>query len=223
MENLEINGRTVEEATKKALAQLNVGLDDVEITIINSGKGGILGLGSEDAKIQVRVLKNGNIKDTSDIDIAKDILNNLLTKMGFITKIEVLIPVAEYNEEGEANPVVFNIMGDDTGSLIGRHGQTLDALQYLVRLMTSKKGDLRTSIMVDVDNYKKHRFEDLRVLALNVAEQVKTNKTSFRLEPMPAFERRIIHVTLANHPSVMTESTGDGEYRKVVIVPKNMQ
>jgi spoIIIJ-associated protein len=222
MENLKISGKTVEEATKKALAQLKVGLENVEITVISPGKGGILGLGSEDAIIQVNVLKNGNIKDTSDIDKAKEFLNNLLVKMGFNAEIEVISPEEEYNEEGEVNPTVFNIKGEDTGSLIGRRGQTLDALQYLVRLITSKRTDLRSSIMVDVENYKQHRYEDLKVLALNVAEQVKTSKTSFRLEPMPAFERRIIHLTLANHPDVTTESTGEGEYRKVVVVPKNV-
>jgi spoIIIJ-associated protein len=222
MENLKISGKTVEEATKKALAQLNVGLEDVEITVINPGKGGILGLGSEEAVIQVKVLKNGNIKDNADIDKAKEFLNNLLIKMGFNAKIEVISPEEEYNEEGEVNPTVFNIVGDDIGSLVGRRGQTLDALQYLVRLITSKRSVLRTSIMVDVENYKRHRYDDLKVLALNIAEQVKNTKTSFRLEPMPAFERRIVHLALANHPDVTTESTGEGEYRKVVVAPKHV-
>jgi spoIIIJ-associated protein len=219
-EHLEINGKSVEEATKKALAQLNVGLDEVEITVLNTGKSGILGIGGEEARIRVELLKSGNIKETSDIKVAKEILDNLLLKMGIISKVEVIIPEAEFNDEGEANPVILNITGDDLGILIGRRGQTLDALQYLVRLITSKETISKTSIMIDVENYKQRRYADLRVLALNIAEQVKASKTSLKLEPMTAFERRIIHLTLANDPDVATESTGEGEFRKVGIVPK---
>jgi spoIIIJ-associated protein len=210
----------VEEATKKALAQLNVGLDEVEITVLNTGKSGILGIGGEEARIRVELLKSGNIKETSDIKVAKEILDNLLIKMGIKSKVEVIIPEAEFNDEGEANPVILNITGDDLGILIGRRGQTLDALQYLVRLITSKETISKTSIMIDVENYKQRRYADLRVLALNIAEQVKASKTSLKLEPMTAFERRIIHLTLANDPDVATESTGEGEFRKVGIVPK---
>jgi spoIIIJ-associated protein len=220
MENLEICGKTVEEATKKALAQLNVGLDDVEITVINAGKSGILGLGAEEARISVKLLKSGNVKDNSDVEIANNVLNNLLTRMGFNSTIEVIYPESEINEEGESNPVVFNIIGADMGILIGRRGQTLDALQYLVRLITSRETNSKTPILIDVENYKQRRYDDLRALALNIAEQVKSSRSSFRLEPMPAFERRIIHLTLANNPDVTTESTGEGEFRKVVIVPK---
>ena len=220
MEYLEIVGKTVEEATAKALTQLDVGLDDVEITVINAGKSGILGIGAEEAKIRVKLLKNGNLKETSDIEVAKGVLNSLLIKMGFNSKIEVIFPETEFNEEGESNPVVYNIVGDDVGMLIGRRGQTLDALQYLVRLITSKQSNSKTSIMIDVENYKQHRYEDLRVLALNIAKQVKASQTSFRLEPMPAFERRIIHLALANNPDVITESIGEGEFRKVVVIPK---
>jgi spoIIIJ-associated protein len=210
----------VEEATKKALAQLNVGLDEVEITVLSAGKGGILGIGAEEAKIQVELLKSGNIQETSEIEVAKDVLNKLLTKMGFHSQIEVTIPEAAFNDEGEANPVIFNVTGDDLGILIGRRGQTLDALQYLVRLIASKETRSKTPILVDIENYKQRRYADLRVLALNIAEQVKASKTSLKLEPMPAFERRIIHLTLANHPNVTTESIGEGEFRKVVVVPK---
>jgi spoIIIJ-associated protein len=220
MEILEISGKTVEEATKKALAQLNVGLNEVEITVISTGKSGILGIGAEDSKIRVKVLESGNIKDTSDIEKAKDTLKQLLDKMGFKSTVEVLIPESEFNEEGEANPVVFNIVGDDLGLLIGRRGQTLESLQYLVRLITSKETNSKVPIMVDVENYKQRHYDDLRTLAHNIAQQVKSTRTSFRLEPMTAFERRIIHMALANNPDVITESTGEGEFRKVVVVPK---
>jgi len=122
--------------------------------------------------------------------------------------------------EEEVQPLVFNVAGDDLGILIGRRGQTIDALQYLVRLISSRQSRSKIPIIVDVENYKQHRYESLRVLALNVAAQVKARRTSFRLEPMPAFERRIIHLTLANDPDVTTESIGEGEARKVVVEPK---
>jgi spoIIIJ-associated protein len=104
--------------------------------------------------------------------------------------------------------------------LVGRRGQTLDALQFVVRLITSKNIKFKVPIIVDVENYKHRRYEDLKALAVNVAAQVRTRKTSIRLEPMSAYERRIIHMTLADDPDVMTDSTGEGESRRVVIMPK---
>jgi len=224
MENLEISARTGEEATKKALTQLNVGLEEVEITILNEGKGGILGLGAEDARISVKLLHPAPEENSADIDavnVAKDVLGNLLTRMGVKASINIEKNETIINEEDTSNPDTLNIVGDELGILIGRRGQTLDALQYLVRLIVSKKSSSKTHIIVDVENYKQRRYEDLKTLALNVASQVKSNKSSFRLEPMPAFERRIIHLTLANNPDVVTESIGEGESRKVVVSPKN--
>jgi spoIIIJ-associated protein len=215
MESLKICGKTVEEATKKALAQLNVDLNEVEISVISEGKGGILGLGAEEARISVKLRTPENNGD------AQDILDGLLTRMGVQATINIEKPEIAVNEDGEANPVVFNIIGDDLGILIGRRGQTIDALQYLVRLMSSKLTKTKTPIIVDIEHYKQRRYNDIRTLALNVAAQVKAKKTSFRLEPMSPFERRIVHLTLAGDPDVTTESMGEGEARKVVVIPKN--
>jgi spoIIIJ-associated protein len=221
MESLEICGKTVEEATKKALAQLNASLDEVEISVIAEGKSGILGLGAEEAKIIVKLLSTESNRGKDDIDAAKSILEGLLTRMGFRATINVEKPEMAFNEDGEANPIVFNIVGDDLGILIGRRGQTIDSLQYLVRLISSKQTKTKTPIIVDVEHYKQRRYDDIRTLALNVAAQVKAKKTSFRLEPMPPFERRIIHLTLADDPEVTTESMGEGDARKVVVLPKS--
>jgi spoIIIJ-associated protein len=210
----------VEEATKKALAQLSVGLDEIEITVLSEGRGGILGLGAEDARIRVKILKSKKDDNSEVIEIARNILDNLLSRMGIQATISATVPESSIDDEGALNPVTFNVTGGDSSSLIGRRGQTIDALQYLVRLITSKQNRSRTPIMVDVQDYKKRRYEDLRTLAMNVALQVKTRKTSCRLEPMSAFERRIIHITLANDPDVTTESIGEGETRKVVVMPK---
>jgi len=220
MENLEISAKTVDEATKKALTQLNVGLDEVEITVLNEGKGGILGLGSEDARISVRLINSPNNEDLEAITIAKDILENLLTKMGVRYEITLESLEAMPSDEGEPQPMVFNIEGDDLGILIGRRGQTLDAIQYFVRLISSRKTKSRLPIVVDVQGYKQRRYEDLRVMAANVANEVKVTGSSIRLEPMPAYERRIVHMALANDEAIKTESIGEGDSRRVVVSPK---
>jgi spoIIIJ-associated protein len=211
----------LEEATKKALAALGVGLEEVEITVLNEGRSGILGIGSEDARISVRRKELVRNEEEQATELARDILINILNKMGIKANIEIQdhsIPIAE---DGEFNPVTLNITGNDLGILIGRRGQTLEALQYLVRLISSKKARSKSPLIIDVENYKKRRYEDLHTLAINVAEQVKAKKSSLKLEPMSPFERRIIHLTLANDPEVITESTGEGESRKVVVLLKN--
>ena len=221
MEDLQISGKTVQEATKKALTRLNVGLDEIEVTVIKEGKSGILGLGSEDALISVKVLVDDNKgNENEELKAARQILDTLLKNLGVNAEIEIKTPESILDEDGEENPVVFNVTGEDLGGLIGRRGQTLDALQYLVRLMFARQTKSKMPIMVDVESYKQRRFEDLRTLAFNVADQVKTRRASIRLEPMPAFERRIVHMTLANDPDVVTESIGEGESRKIVVSPK---
>ena len=106
------------------------------------------------------------------------------------------------------------------GILIGRRGQTLAYLQYIVRLIVSHRVKAPVLIVIDVNGYKQHRYKSLNNLANRIAEEVEANEKSFELEPMPAYERRIVHMALADHPAVFTESTGVGEARKVVIIPK---
>jgi spoIIIJ-associated protein len=220
MENLEISAKTVEEATKKALTHLNVGLDDVEITVLNEGRGGILGLGAEDARISVKLLKPEKGNEDESVTEAAGVLKKILSLLGVQASVE--IGSSQLIEEDEAtNPVFLNIVGEDAGSLIGRRGQTLDSIQYLVRLISSKQARPGTPVMIDIQEYKKHHYEDLRTMALNVASQVKARKSSIRLEPMSPFERRIVHMALASDPDVTTESIGEGEMRKVVVYPKS--
>jgi spoIIIJ-associated protein len=221
MESLEISAKTVEEATKKALTRLNVSLDEIEVQILNQGKGGILGIGAEDAKILVTIKPAPGNTSPDETGEAKKVIADLLERMGVTAGIEVKMPQEALDEEGESNPTVFNITGDNLEILIGRRGQTLDALQYLVRLILTRQSKSKVPVMIDVDGYKQKRFDDLRAMALNVAEQVKQHNSSIRLEPMTAFERRIVHMTLAKDPEVATESVGEGDYRKVVVFPKN--
>ncbi len=211
----------MEEATKRALTQLNVGLDDVEITVLSEGRGGILGIGAEDARIRVTLLEPppGNRIETVDGD-ALDILNALVGKMGIQADVKVdKDSVLVQNNDGEDH-LVLSVTGGDAELLIGRKGQTLDALQYIARLMLVRKTGSQISLTIDVENYRRRRFEDLRTLAQNVADQVREKKTSIRLEPMTPYERRIVHMALADDPDVSTESIGEGEMRKVVILPR---
>jgi spoIIIJ-associated protein len=155
-------------------------------------------------------------------DTAKQVLEELLELMDLKGTV---LPSDEFtvnDENGELSSVGLNIEGEDLGILIGRRGQTMVSLQYIVRIIMSHKMEVNVPIVLDVEGYKQRRCEGLRLLANRLAEQVKTRKTPFTMEPMPAFERRIIHLALADHPDVITESTGVGDARKVVITPKTL-
>jgi spoIIIJ-associated protein len=221
MENLEVAAKTVDEAIKKAQAMLNLNAERLEITVISEGRSGILGLGAADARISVKVRPLEEAALDEPVNEAKQVVQELLDKVGVKATINVYTPQDTMDEEGEANPVVFNLTGDDMGALIGRRGQTIDAFQYLVRLILTRKTHSKIPIMIDVESYRQKRYEDLKTMALNVADQVKARKSSVRLEPMTAYERRIIHMTLANDPEILTESMGEGDSRKVVVFPKN--
>ncbi|OGO00069.1 MAG: hypothetical protein A2Y58_04335 [Chloroflexi bacterium RBG_13_51_52] len=153
---------------------------------------------------------------------ARQVLEELLSLMDLTATV---LPSDEFtvtDENGELSSVGLNIEGEDLGILIGRRGQTIVSLQYIVRLIMSHKTPVQIPIVLDVEGYKQRRCEGLRILASRLADQVKNRKTPFTMEPMSAFERRIIHLTLADHPDVITESTGVGEARKVVITPKTL-
>ena len=212
---LEISAKTVEEATRVALAQLGVTLEEVDITVLKKGKSGLLGVGAEDAKIKVMLLDDederqpGAMSDAADT--ARQVLSDILHAMG----ISATVDVTGSGDEGV--PVTLNIEGDDLGVLIGRRGQALSSLQYLVRLIVAEKLKKWVSVNVDVDWYKKRHYEALKKLALRLAEQVAKRRRPITMEPMPPDERRIVHITLADDPDVMTQSTGDGDGRRVVI------
>jgi len=146
--------------------------------------------------------------------VAKEVLEALVKSM----KIAGDVSVTQSATGGL--PVTLNIEGDDLGVLIGRRGETLASLQYIVRLIVSEKLKEWMPINVDVAGYKKRRYESLQNLALRLAEQVKSNRRLITLEPMPADERRIIHLALTDHPDVTTQSMGEGEMRKVAILLK---
>ncbi|MDD5312995.1 MAG: protein jag [Dehalococcoidia bacterium] len=214
MKELEVSAKNVEEATRVALEQLGVSRDKVEIIVVKKGKSGVLGMGAEDAKIKVILLDEGifSAEGTANVDeIARQVLGELLN----IMDIEATVSINKTNDSD--TPMVLNIEGEELGVLIGRRGQALSSLQYLVRLIVSEKAKKWVSINVDVDWYKKRHYDSLKNLAYRLAEQVTKRKRPITMEPMPPDERRIIHITLADHPEVTTQSTGEGDGRRVVI------
>lgn len=213
MKELEVSGKTVDEATQLALEKLGVTEDEVEVVVLKKGKSGVLGIGAEEARIKVRLLAESEER-TDVVEVARDVVEALIELM----KITADVSVAQ--TDNDELPVTLNIEGDDLGVLIGRRGQTLASLQYIVRLIVAEKLKAWVPINVDVAGYKKRRYESLQNLALRLAEQVKRNRRLITLEPMPADERRIIHLALADNPDVTTQSVGEGEMRKVAILFK---
>jgi len=206
MEELEITGKTVEQAVSEAETRLGVSRDEFEVVVVRQGRSGVLGIGSEKAVIRVKPLGPPK-KDV--IEIATEILERLLELMGVGGKVEA---------SSDEIPIVLNIEGEDLGILIGRRGQSLSSLAYIVKLMVASQLKTWLPLSVDVGGYKKRRYDSLRQLALRLAEQVKLRRHSITLEPMPPDERCIIHLALADHPDVLTHSIGKGGGRKVVIL-----
>jgi spoIIIJ-associated protein len=155
-------------------------------------------------------------------EATRDVLEKLIELMGLSARVSLSEAFTVVEEDGEGASVGLNIEGDDLGILIGRRGQTMLSLQHILRLIVASENETKMPIVVDVEGYKERRCEGLRNLAFRLADQVTARKSSFAMEPMPAFERRIIHLALADHPDVLTESSGTGEARKVVIIPKKL-
>lgn len=175
----------------------------------------------KEAEEPEKVEKPREPEEKGELDkAAVSVLEDLLGRLGLEAQIVSEIKPPLGGGEGAPDVITLNVKGDDLGILIGRRGQTLAALQHIVRLIIANWAKARVPIVIDVEGYKQRRYEALQALARRMAEQVKTRGRPFALEPMPAYERRIIHLTLADDPDVTTESTGDGEVRKVVIVPK---
>ncbi len=205
--NLEVTGRTVEEAIEIALGQLGVEKDQVEIDVLSQGKGGILGFGAEPARIKVTLSALPQDLEKA----AKIALDNLLRSMG----VSALATVR--SSSSSEGIVEMDIEGEDSGLLIGRRGETLRALQFMVNLIIGRRDQGR--VILDVEGYRERRYASLRALAGRVADRVASTKQSITLEPMSANERRAIHMALEGNTRVTTESAGLGESRKVTIFP----
>jgi len=205
MDSIEKSGKTVEEAIEEALVILNCTRDQVEVEIIEQGAKGFLGLGSKLAKVLVSKKNNPEKK-------AKEFLKEITTLMGLSVDIE-----CELDDEKHLN---IDLKGSSLGVLIGKRGQTLDSLQYLINLVVNKGDAPYVSVTLDTENYRQKRKETLENLAYNLAKKAKSTRRNVVLEPMNPYERRIIHAALQNDRHVTTYSQGEEPYRNVVISPK---
>ncbi|MBA7617994.1 hypothetical protein ES703_25313 [subsurface metagenome] len=163
-----------------------------------------------------------NENKTEIAEVAQTILETLLDLMGVPASVNLEHGALVESEVEVPSTITLNVEGDDPGILIGRRGQTLSCLQYLVRIIIGHQEKVWVPIVIDVEGYKQRRCNALQSLAWRIAEQVTQRKEPFALEPMPAFDRRIIHLTLAGHLDVTTESSGEGEARRVVVIPKGL-
>lgn len=247
METVEVTGKTVDDAIAAASAKLNIPADRLDYTIVSEGSKGILGIGAEEARIivsaeaalapgesrpepayqqpsaplaereeqaapsaQPRRERQPAAKLENAGDIAAELLDQLLQKMGIDAEIEIR----------DEEPVTLNVIGEDLGILIGRRGETLSALQFVLNQMLNHNTGQWLGVVVDAEDYRLRREDQLRGLARRMADRARYYKQSVTLDPMPPNERRIVHITLADHPQVETHSEGEGEDRRVVISPK---
>lgn len=197
--------RSIEDAITEALVELGITSEEAQIEIIEKGSTGLFGL------FNVKLAKVKVSKNLSVEDIAKSFLTNVFEKMDLEVNIDI-----KYDDEKD---MVIDLSGPNMGVLIGKRGQTLDSLQYLVSLVVNRESDSYVRIKLDTENYRTRRKQTLENLAKNLANKVKKSGKKFTLEPMNPYERRIIHFTLQNNKFVETHSEGEEPYRKVIIVP----
>lgn len=225
MKSIEISARTVAEAIRLALAQLGKDRDEVAIEVLEQGSA------DEEALVRVTVVDDEDdeaapVETTSGatgVDaIARRILEDLLERMdihAYVTAVRSTVP----DQRGEPEETItLHVEGADEEAmslLIGRRGDTLRSVQFMVNLLVSRKVQKWPQVVVDVGNYRQRRQESLEGLARRMAERVRQSGRPLMLEPMGAYERRIVHLALRSDPTVYTESSGEGENRKVVIYP----
>jgi len=214
-DNTMITGKTVEEAIEIALRVLDADRSEVEIEVLSRGKSGFLGFGAEMAKVrasripQVRIL----------VSTAKTIVDELFDLMDITAVSTIKRP-----EFDSPDTYPLEVEGDDSGLLIGRRGETLKAIQFLLnRILAKRVPGHEGRVALDVEQYRFRRMQTLTTLANRTAQRVGHYGVAITLEPMPASERRAIHVALADHPTVITQSVGQGFERQVSILPKKIE
>ncbi len=239
---LEIIAPSVDEAVTRGITQLGITREAVDIEILDSGSKGLFGLGGRQARVRL-VLKSEirllqllqlrfqpvqklQLKPYSDepgdedavLQVSRETVKELLEKMKVFA--QVTAHYTEPAEPGDERQVLVDINGDDLSILIGRRTETLNALQYIASLIVSKELEQWVPLVIDIQGYRSRRNRQLQQLARRMAEQAVHTGKRQTLEPMPANERRIIHMELSSHGQVITESTGEEPNRKVTIVPK---
>ena len=205
MEYKEYKGKNVDEAITNACVELGISADKLDYEVVEKGSNGFLGIGSKAAIIKAR--KNQSVED-----IAREFLNKIFSAMELTVKLDINVVEGE-----KENTININVIGDDMGILIGKRGQTLDSLQYLVSLVVNKESEKFNRVKLDTENYRERRKATLENLARNISLKVKRIKKPVALEPMNPYERRIIHSALQNDKYCTTKSEGEEPYRHVVV------
>ena len=244
---LEVIAASVDEAIAKGLADLGIPRDAVDVEILDEGKDGFLGIGNRDARVRLTVKeisaeslgapvpapvepqpadsgqKAAPVYDPladedNTLAIARETVAELLEKMD--VRAEVTTRYVEDEDGRGSRPIQVDVHGDDLSILIGNRAATLDALQFVTRLIVSKELGKSTLVLVDVEGYRDRRKKTLQRLAIKMAEQAVATGRRQVLEPMPPNERRIIHIELRENNEVQTESIGEEPRRKVTIIPR---
>ncbi len=205
MKSVEVTGKTKEEAINDALSRLDAVIDDVLVEVIEEGSRGFLGIGSKPFKVKVT-------KKANPVKVAKDFLREIFVAIG----VSVDVKCEFYDDKN----LEINLSGDNMGVVIGKRGQTLDALQYLTSIIVNKNDDKFVNVTMNTEFYREKRKETLENLAMSLARKAKHLRKDIVLEPMNSSERRIIHSTLQNDKYVTTHSEGEGIYRYIIISPK---
>lgn len=236
MKELTSTGSSVDEAVETALKKLKASRDEVEVRIIDEGKKGFLGIfGQKPAIVNVKLLKAE--LETDDYNPLKDTVSELFAKPSETVRVYEKDPVDEAKKflkevirnmgvsatiqvQRQKKAVYFNLVGDKLAILIGKRGQTLNSLQMLTQLVANRYSDEYIQVILDAENYRKRREETLTQLALKLANKAVHTKREVSLEPMPSFERKVIHTALMDDERVKTYSVGQDPHRYVVITPK---
>jgi len=228
--SLEVIAPSVEEAIAQGAEELGLPEEELEVEVLDEGSKGFLGLGTRQVRVRLTVRIEEPPKETPQdeeppemddeeaVRIAHETVEELLNRMGIRAK--VASQWGELEPPGRIRPLLIDIRGDDLSILIGRRGETLSALQYITRLIVGKELKRPVAVVIDIEGYRARREGQLRRLARKIAEQAIETSRTMNLEPMPANERRIIHVELKDNPKVETLSIGEGNRRKVTVIPQ---
>lgn len=208
-EYIEISAKTLNEAITEACQKLGVTSDRLDYQVIEEGSAGFLGIGSKPAIIKAAV----KVEEMSVEEVAENFLSDVFKAMSMNVAVEV-----RYQEDEKTMDI--ELSGEEMGVLIGKRGQTLDSLQYLVSLVVNRETEDYVRVKVDTEDYRQRRKETLENLAKNIAYKVKKTRRPVSLEPMNPYERRIIHSALQNDKYISTHSEGDEPFRRVVVTYK---
>jgi len=216
MEFVETEAKTVEEAIEKACRELSLPEERLDIEVLSDGASGLFGLmGRKKAKVKAS-LKEIEVEENKEekLEHARRSLEEIL----FRFKTEATVDATENDDK-----ILLNINGDGSGLLIGRRGQTLDALQHIIDKIVNRSSENRKRVIIDTEGYRKRRIESLESLALKLGEKVKKLGKPVSITPLNAHDRRIIHMTLQNDAQLVTKSKGDGPLRRMVIFARKNQ